>query len=55
MQHKYFSSFKFGQIEVASKDLHKKKQVTNIFTIDVNKVLVSVRVSCNNRKAGDIL
>ena len=44
------SSFKFGQIEVASKDFHKEKQITDIFTIDVNKVVLFDKVSCNNGK-----
>ena len=42
--------FKFGQIEVASKDFHKQRQITDIFTIDVNKVVLSDKVSCNNGK-----
>ena len=44
------SSFKFGQIEVASKDFHKERQITDISTIDVNKVVLSDKVSCNNGK-----
>ena len=44
------SSFKFGQIEVASKDFYKQRQITDIFTIDVNKVVLSDKVSCNNGK-----
>ena len=39
--------FKFGQIEVASKDFHKQRQITDIFTIDVNKVVLSDKVPCN--------
>ena len=42
------SSFKFGQIKIASKDFSKQKQVTNIFMIDVNKVVLTDRASCNN-------
>ena len=42
--------FKFGQIEVASKDFHKQRQITDIFTIDVNKVVLSDKVPCNNGK-----
>ena len=30
------SSFEFGLIEVASKDFYKQRQITDIFTIDVN-------------------
>ena len=44
------SSFKFGQREVASKDFHKQRQITDIFTINVNKVVLSHKVPCNNGK-----
>lgn len=44
------SCFRFAQIEIASKDLYKQKQITDIFTIDVNKVMVSNKVSYNNAK-----
>ena len=44
------SSFKFGQTKVASKDFHRQKQITDILTIDVNKVVLSDIVSCNNGK-----
>ena len=44
------SCFKFDRIKVATKDFHKKKQLTDIFTIDVNKIVVSDRVQCNNRE-----
>ena len=36
-----YSCFKFGQIEIASKDFRKQKQVTNILKTDVNKVVFS--------------
>ena len=42
--------FKFGQIGVASKDFHKQRRITDIFTIDVNKVVLSDKVPCNNGK-----
>ena len=42
--------FKFGQKEVAFKDFYRQRQITYIFTIDVNKVVVSDKVSCNNGK-----
>ena len=42
--------FKFGQIEVASKDFHEQRQITDTFTIDVNKVLLSDKVPRNNGK-----
>ena len=42
--------FKFGRIEAATKDFHKKRQITDIFTIDVNEVVLSDKVPCNNGK-----
>ena len=42
--------FKFGQIEFASKGFYKQIQITDIFTIYVNKVLLSDKASCNNGK-----
>ena len=42
--------FKFGQKEVTTKDFYKQRQITDIFTLDVNKMVVSDKVSCNNRK-----
>ena len=42
--------FKLGQIEVASKDLYRQRQITDIFRINVNKVVLSNKVLCNNRK-----
>ena len=41
---------KFGQTEVTTKDFYRQRQITDIFTIDVNKVVVSDKVSCNNGK-----
>lgn len=41
-------SSKFSQIHVASKDFPKQMQITDILTINVNKVLVSDKVSCND-------
>ena len=42
--------FKFGQKEVTTKDSYGQRQRTDIFTIDVNKLVVSDKVSCNNGK-----
>ena len=42
--------FKFGRIEVTFKDFHRQRQVTDILKIDVRKVVVSGRMSCNNGK-----
>ena len=36
------SSFKFGQIEVASKDFYEQRQITIVLTID--KVVLSDKV-----------
>ena len=41
---------KFGQKEVTTKDFHGQRQITDIFTIDVNKVVVYDKVSCKNGK-----
>ena len=41
---------KFGQKEVTTKDFYGQRQITDIFTVDVNKVVVSDKVSCNNGK-----
>ena len=42
--------FKFGQKEVTSKDFYGQRKITDIFTIDVNKLVVSDKVPCNNGK-----
>ena len=44
------SSFKFGQIEIVFKDFFKKNQLTDIFTVNVNEVVVSDRMSWANDK-----
>ena len=41
---------KFGQKEVTIKDFYGQRQITDIFMIDVNKVVVSDKVPCNNGK-----
>ena len=41
---------KFGQKVVTTKDFYGQRQITDIFTIDVNKLVVSDKVSCNNGK-----
>ena len=33
-----------------SKDFYRQIRITDIFTIDLNKVVVSDKVSCNNEK-----
>ena len=42
--------FKFGQKEVTTKDFYGRRQITDILLIDVNKLVVSDRVPCNNGK-----
>ena len=41
---------KFGQKEVTTKDFYGQRQITDIFMIDINKVVVSDKVPCNNGK-----
>ena len=41
---------KFGEKEVITKDFYGQRQITDIFTIDVNKLVVSDKLSCNNGK-----
>ena len=41
---------KFGQKEVTVKGFYGQRQITDIFTIDVNKLVISDKVSCNNGK-----
>ena len=36
---------KFGQKEITTKDFYGQREITDIFTIDVNKVVVSDKVS----------
>ena len=42
--------FKFGQKEVTTKDFYGQRQITDIFMIDVNKLVISDKVPCNNGK-----
>ena len=41
---------KFGQKEVTTEDFYRQRQITDIFTINVNKVVISDKVPCNNGK-----
>ena len=43
-------SFKFGQVNVSSKDFYKRKQFTDLFSLDYDKVVVSDPIQCNNGK-----
>ena len=38
------------QKEVTTKDFYGQRQITDTFTIDINKVVISNKVSCNNGK-----
>ena len=42
--------FKFGQKEIINKNFYRQRKITVTFTIDVNKMVVSDKVSCNNGK-----
>ena len=42
---------KLGQKQVTTKEFYGQRQITDIFAIDVNKVVVSDKVSCSNGKA----
>ena len=42
--------FTFGQKEITTKDFYGQRQITDIFTINVNRVVVSGKGSCNNGK-----
>ena len=41
---------KFGQKEVTTKDFYGQRQITDIFTMDVNRLAISYKVPCNNGK-----
>ena len=41
---------KFGLKKVKTKDFYGQRQMTDIFTIDLNKLVISDKVSCNNGK-----
>ena len=41
---------KFGQKEITTKDFHGQRQITDIFVIDVNKLVISDKVPYNNGK-----
>ena len=41
---------KFGQKEITTKDFYRQRQITDLFTINVNKVVVSEKVPCSNGK-----
>ena len=43
-------SFKFGQVNVSSKDFYKRKQFTDLFSLDYDKVVVSDPIQYNNGK-----
>ena len=41
---------KSGQKSVTTKDFYGQRQITNVFTMDVNKPVISDKVPCNNGK-----
>ena len=41
---------KLGQNKVTTKDFYGQRQITDIFTFDVNRVVTPDKVSCNNWK-----
>ena len=41
---------KLGQKEATNKDFYGQRQITDIFTIDVNNLVVSDKAPCNNGK-----
>ena len=41
---------KFGQKEVTTKDFYGRRQITDIFTIDISEVVVADKIPCNNEK-----
>ena len=41
---------KFDQKQVTTKDFYGQRQIADIFTIDVNKLVVSDEVPCSNGK-----
>ena len=43
-------SFKFGRASVSSKDFYKMKQITDLFSLGYDKVVVSDLIQCNNGK-----
>ena len=46
------TSFTFGKIQVTSKDFYKQRPITDMLKSDVNKIVVSVKVSCNDGENG---
>ena len=48
LQEHIIKKLKFGQKEVTTKDFYVQRQITNLLIINVNKAVVSDKVSCNN-------
>ena len=46
---------KFDQKEVTTKDFYGQRQITDIFTIDINKMVVYDKVPCNMKRTVVIL
>ena len=41
---------KFGQKGVTTNEFDGQRQITDMYMIDINKVVISDKVPCNNRK-----
>ena len=41
---------KFGQREVTTKGFYGQRQITDLFTVDLNRVMISDKMPCNNGK-----
>ena len=41
---------KFGQREVTTKGFYGQRQITDLFTVDLNRVMISDKIPCNNGK-----
>ena len=39
---------KFGQKDITTKNFYGQRRLTDIFTIDINKVVISDKILCNN-------
>ena len=40
----------FDQKEVTTKDFYGQRRITDVFTTDINKLVISYKVPCNNGK-----
>ena len=47
---KEMSALQFGQKAVDTKDFYKSKRITDIYTLDCDKIVVSNSITCNKGK-----